>query len=177
MENVNIIEKWIKSIIVGLNLCPYAKQPFESGKIKINICESEHIQLMFDSVIKEIEALNTNADFETTLVAFPIYENTFKEFYSFSMLIEEALEDANLLKDFQIVAFHPEFEFEGVDKSERINLVNRSPYPLIHILKSQSIANLNLTPSEGEDISRKNEEILNNMDNEKFDSLFKPLSK
>jgi hypothetical protein len=173
MNNTEIIETWLKKTVIGLGLCPFAKEPFENGSIRFNNCESVGLREVYSTFIEEIELLHSSESIETTLLIVPHAPTDFLDFNDFIFTLEEALEDNNLSQYFQIVGFHPHFVFDGLDKDQRTNFVNRSPIPLIHILKTSSIENLNLEKSDGEAISHKNEELLNNMPEDDFLKHFK----
>jgi len=40
---------------------------------------------------------------------------------------------------YQLASFHPEYRFEGVELNDPANYTNRSPYPMIHILREASV--------------------------------------
>jgi hypothetical protein len=86
--------------------------------------------------------------------------------------LELALEDAQIESLFQVVPFHPDFKFEGAQQDDRVNFVNRSPIPMIHILKTSSIEKLNLSADAGEEISTINERMLADMSQEEFTNKF-----
>ncbi|MBY0413322.1 MAG: DUF1415 domain-containing protein, partial [Bdellovibrionales bacterium] len=107
----------------------------------------------------------------------PHGNSDFLEFNDFVGDLEGLIEEANLSDVFQLVAFHPKFVFEKTDFSERGNLVNRSPYPTLHILRSEEIARALKNPKDGEIISFNNDQKLNEMSEEEIDKLFYFLKK
>lgn len=57
---------------------------------------------------------------------------------------------------FQIASFHPDYCFEGSDENDPANYTNRSIYPMLHILREESLTKaLNLYPNP-EDIPAHN---------------------
>jgi len=40
----------------------------------------------------------------------------------------------------QVASFHPGYQFEGTAPEDVENLSNRSPYPMLHLLREDSIA-------------------------------------
>lgn len=178
MKNIEIIKTWVRKTIIGLDLCPFAKQPFENGHVRINICESVGLSEIIEAFTYEIELLNNNQgrnqDIETTLLGLPNISKSFEYFNDLIFTIDDILAENNLENDFQVVGFHPEFRFEGTDYQERVNAVNRSPLPLIHILKTESITKLKLSPNEGEKINLRNEKFLNSLSQDEFHRHFAP---
>ena len=49
------------------------------------------------------------------------------------------LEDSGLDEAFQLVGFHPLYQFENEALEARSNYTNRSPYPMIHIIREDSM--------------------------------------
>ena len=160
-------QEWLEKVVVGLNLCPFAKAPYENAKIELIAGALNELE---DMVETSLEKLNQDV-FETSLLIFKD-QIDFESFYQLSAGLEAALEEAGLEEFFQIVVFHPDFVFEGLDANDRANLVNRSPYPTIHILKTASMNALNLEPGQGEKISLANEEQLNSLTLESLQKLY-----
>ncbi|MEI2747252.1 MAG: DUF1415 family protein [Ferruginibacter sp.] len=40
---------------------------------------------------------------------------------------------------FQLASFHPDYRFAGSKADDAANYTNRSPYPILHLLKEESI--------------------------------------
>lgn len=159
--------QWIKEVIVGLNLCPFAKIPLEAGQIHIELFEMNNLDEVFKNSLIE---LNESKHETTVLVSNEKLE--YLELLDLVDQLELALEEAGLELQFQLVAFHPDFKFEGPDAKDRANLVNSSPFPIIHILKSESIEKLNLSPNKGEEISHNNEKMLNGLSEDKIAAFY-----
>ena len=164
------IETWLKDVIIGLNLCPFAKNPFEKGKIKIEISPSISEEDIWEKTLEEIEFLEKNKSLSTTLLSFPKSPISFYDLYDLTSNLEHMLESKGI--PYQIVTFHPDFKFEDTDKDEPINFVNRSPYPLIHILRSSEMNEIIKDESIGIKINRANEKTLNSLSAQEFKKLF-----
>lgn len=148
-----MINKWLEKTIIGLDLCPFTRRPYLEGKILIEALsglDSSTAQHQFLNSLNSFQAQNK---FETVLLVYPEWQISFPEFYEFLEDCEEHLITLNLQDEYQLVAFHPEFCFGGLEFSDRANLVNSSPLPLIHILKIQDLELLNLSPKEAEAMS------------------------
>jgi hypothetical protein len=39
----------------------------------------------------------------------------------------------------QVASFHPQFQFEGVPPDDISNATNRAPYPVLHLLREESV--------------------------------------
>jgi hypothetical protein len=168
----NKVSTWLKETIIDLNLCPFAKSPFEKDEIQILINESQEDESILDSLLQELEQLKLNSKFKTSLLIFPKASRDFLTFYNIFKTCEEVIDQVGYGKDFQIVCFHPKFYFEGMSKSARGNYVNRSPYPLIHILNRKDVAAAIASTKSAENISYNNEELLEGFSSAKMKQHF-----
>lgn len=167
-----ILKKWLEKTVIELNLCPFAKKPYESGHLKISVDDSINFEKAFDSFIKEIESLNSHSEYRTILLGFNQLHCTFYELNDFVGHLEYTLEENNLDHYFQLVCFHPEFHFADTDKDARANLVNRSPMPLIHILLKEDVEKAVHSIQAGENISYQNEQTLEELTQEQIKEFF-----
>lgn len=139
MKNVNTY--WLEEIVIGLNLCPFAKVPYQNGLVRLieneSVEESDQLSFFLD----ELDHLQQTpaAQLSTTLIAFIKDETDFSDFNDFVGLCEEVMVESGLEEHFQLVAFHPKFMLEGLSEEDRSNWVGRSPYPTIHLLRNAEI--------------------------------------
>ncbi len=149
MSNVqsNVISRtkdWVESIVIGLDLCPFASYPFQEGSIKYVLASPSYSLVMrLDLVVEEFNAFtegNDNIDIETTLIIFPKGLSKFREYLDFLDLCQRELKKLELEGVIQLASFHPEYQFADLDIADVRNYTNRSPYPMIHILKESSVS-------------------------------------
>lgn len=172
--SIDLIEKWLRKTIIGLNLCPFAKRPFENNQIRLISTESTDDESQVKFFLDEISILQTNKKISTSLLIFENASKDFQNFYDLSGLFEDLIEQLQLSQEFQIVCFHPKFVFEKTDHNARVNYVNRSPLPLIHIIRSFEVESALSSPQEGEQISFNNEKTLSNLSDDEFLQHFPP---
>ena len=143
------------------------------------VCEDTDEDEQLSFYLDELEELSEagSDEISTTIIVYPHGPKNFRDFNDLVGDIEGMLEEANLGHEFQLVLFHPEFVFEGEEFNARGNLVNRSPFPMLQILRSEEIARALKNPKDGEIISFNNEEMLNQLSEEKIDELFYYLKK
>lgn len=166
------IDIWIKEVIIGLNLCPFAKLPFESGKIRTSISDVTDDDKMFEFFLDELEIIQAKIEISNSLVCFSKYNDSFEQFYDFVNHCEHLLVKLNLDHLFQLVCFHPNFKFANSENSQRVNLVNSSPCPLIHILRTNEVENATKSISDPETITNNNEIKLTSLSNENVEKFF-----
>jgi len=151
-----MINEWLCKTIIGLDLCPFTRKPFLDGKILIEELAGSNSPEMQKNFLNSLSFFQAQTKFETALLVYPLWVISFKNFYEFTEDCEEHLLTLNLEEEFQLVAFHPKFCFEGLQYSDRANLVNSSPLPLIHILRTLDLDLINLSVDEAESMSRGN---------------------
>ncbi len=133
-----IIKKWIDSVIIGQNICPFAKDQVKNNKLHIfHFDGSDHSAGLDFCIDKLIDFANKEE--ESFILTFSNFRDNFIQFYNFSALVEEEVRSLGLNERIQVVTFHPFFRFEGEKASARGNYVNRSPYPLLHFLDFKEV--------------------------------------
>lgn len=142
-------EKWIKSVVVDLNFCPFAAKVLFQKSIRYTVVsDNSEIESILKHLQREWEYLDENESIETS---FLIFENGFTDFSSYLKLIKKAekhLEKLDYDGVYQLASFHPTYCFAGSDENDAANYTNRSPYPMIHILREESLSKaLSLYPN------------------------------
>jgi len=132
-------ESWIKQVVIDCNFCPFAAKAL----LKKTIHYSVHNQITDKDCLlileQEVNYLNTNNHLETTFI---IFETDFKDFDSYLILVNKAerwLSNNNYDGIYQLASFHPDYCFEGADDLDPANYTNRSIYPMLHLLREESI--------------------------------------
>lgn len=170
---------WLEEVVIGLDLCPFAKHPYKMGLVRISECQSalESDQLSF--FLDELEHLqqSPSTTLSTTVIPFINDESDFMDFNDFVGLCEEMLVEAGLEEHIQLLVFHPQFILEGVDSLHRSHWVGRSPYPTIHLLRNAEIERALESYTDIIGISARNEQKLINLKQADFDKLFYYLKK
>ena len=137
---IDATKQWLDEIIIGLNFCPFAKKEFVNNTICYHQSEAEQIKPALKEFVEQCHYLQQNDDIETTLL---IYSEGFRSFeryldlvdYANDLLIESGFEGV-----FQLASMHPEYCFADDDFDAASNFTNRSPYPMIHIIREASMA-------------------------------------
>ena len=163
-----MINKWLEKTIIGLDLCPFTRKPYIEGKIMVKELPGQETTEAQNHFLTSLSFFQGQNKFETALLVYPQWKISFKDFYEFSEDCENHLHSLNLEDEFQLVAFHPGFCFEGLAFSNRANLVNSSPLPLIHILRICDLDFLNLSSKEAESMSFNNAKKLESLSEEEL---------
>jgi uncharacterized protein len=64
----------------------------------------------------------------------------FAQYNQFLDLADSLIDELDLAGEIQIASFHPEYQFAGTQASDPENYSNRSPYPMLHLLREASVS-------------------------------------
>ena len=133
---------WVERVVIGLKLCPFAPAPALKGLIRYAMSEAETPEALLEDLATELQHLVASPleEVETTLLVHPQVLQDFHDFNDFLEIADEALRMWGLEGEIQIASFHPQYQFAGTDPDDIGNATNRSPYPMLHLLREQSIA-------------------------------------
>ena len=142
MSAISATRHWLEHAVIGLNLCPFAKAVQVKQKIRWVESTARDAQELLDDLVRELEFLAA-ADPEavdTTLLIHPQALTDFLNYNDFLDIADAAVEKLGLDGVLQVASFHPGYQFEGTSPDDVENLSNRSPYPMLHLLREDSIA-------------------------------------
>ena len=136
---ISATRNWVDMVVVGLNFCPFAKRELVKGSVRFTVCEATNEEELLQCLQQELQRLDDEPDLETSLLIHPYALGDF-------MLYNEFLEEADgllavLERDgvYQIASFHPHYQFAGTGPDDAENYTNRSPYPMLHLLREASL--------------------------------------
>jgi uncharacterized protein len=133
---------WIEKAVIGLDLCPFARAVYVSDRIHYCVSDAQTEEALLADLSRELLALYT-ADpgvCETTLLVHP---RTLTEFLDYNAFLDSAdalVETLGLSGELQVASFHPRYQFAGSTPDDIENYTNRSPYPMLHLLRESSVA-------------------------------------
>ncbi|MET2954685.1 DUF1415 domain-containing protein [Vibrio harveyi] len=135
------VDQWLNDVVIGLNLCPFAAKPQRNKQIKIFVSEaSQEEALLEDILLQLIELSNTEPEkLETTLVVVPNMLQNFWDYNFFIDWVEGLIKQQDWEGIFQVATFHPDYCFGGAEPEDDENLTNRSPYPVFHLIREESM--------------------------------------
>jgi len=127
--------RWVQRFVVELNLCPFASRV--SPHVAITRANSE--QNLLAALTQELEALLGDDNRETTLLVHPDVLGNFLDYNDFLAVTDELITANQLEGVVQIASFHPEYQFAGTQPDDPENFANRSPFPMLHLLREDSV--------------------------------------
>ncbi len=132
---------WLSKIVIGLELCPFAKPVHVKELIRYRVSGAETPEALLEDLIAELGYLR-DADPEavdTTLLVHPGVLTDFLDYNDFLSVVELTLEELELDGVLQVASFHPDYRYAGNEPDDPANCVTRSPYPLLHLLREASV--------------------------------------
>ncbi len=132
-------KNWVQEIVIGLNLCPFAAQPFQKDTIEYTVITGDSIEQHLQQLADSFHLLDDNPGIETSLLIYPDAYQTFDDYLDWLDYANHLLEDLNYIGCYQIASFHPDYRFAGSTKSDASNFTNRSPWPMLHLIREHSL--------------------------------------
>lgn len=132
-------KSWIDNIVIGLNLCPFAKPVFDHEKIRFRVSKVETEEELIVDLAYELSMLAENDSIETSFLIHPFALTDFEAYNAFLDLADDLIVAMQLEGVFQIASFHPSYQFSDSAADDVENYSNRSPYPMLHLLREASL--------------------------------------
>ena len=135
------VQQWLEDVVIGLNLCPFAAKPNRNKQIKIFVSEATTEEVLLEDVLQELMNLDskTAEELETTLDAIPNMLQDFMDYNFFLDWVDALIKQQEWEGIYQIATFHPDYCFGGAEPEDDENLTNRSPYPVLHLIREESM--------------------------------------
>jgi hypothetical protein len=133
---------WIEGVVIELELCPFAAEPLRAGLVRFAVSAASTPETLGEDLAEELRRLDREpaASLETTLLIHPRVLLDFGEYNRFLAATDWLLERLGLTGTLQVASFHPDYRFAGVPADDIANATNRSPFPMLHLLREESVA-------------------------------------
>lgn len=162
INHPDVIEQtrcWIQKVIIGLNFCPFAKREFGRGSIRYAVIDNDSLDICLEALAEEMALLDSDTAIETSLMIFTQSVTKFDRFLDFIELANELLVEQDYEGVYQLASFHPDYCFEGEQGNDPANYTNRSPYPMLHLIREISIERALQNYPDPESIPERNIEL------------------
>lgn len=132
---------WVDRVVIGLNLCPYARAARLRDRTRFVGCAAPDPEALLDAFCDAArELIDTPvAALETTLLVHPFVLVDFDDYNDFLDVADAALEALGATGVLQVASFHPQYRFAGTAADDVTNATNRSPHPVLQLLREQSV--------------------------------------
>jgi hypothetical protein len=72
---------------------------------------------------------------------------------------------------FQVASFHPDYQFAGTQPDDVENYTNKSPYPMLHLIREESLEKAIENYPDSDLIPDNNIELLNSLGHTKMERM------
>jgi hypothetical protein len=170
---------WLERAVIGLNLCPFAKAAHVKDQIRFAVSAAVEPDALQLDLITELERLQATdpEQLDTTLLIHPWALPDFLDYNDFLDVADEAVEALGLTGTIQIASFHPDYQFAGSAPDDIDNFTNRSPFPILHLLRESSVERAVAAFPDAADIFEHNIATLRRLGPAGWAALFSPLEK
>jgi hypothetical protein len=173
-EIVVATRTWLERAVIGLDLCPFAKSVHLQDQIRYVVSEAETPEDLLEHLLSELRFLAAAdpEEVETTLLIHPKVLADFLDYNDFLDVADAAVAELGLEGEIQVASFHPRYQFAGTAPEDIENYTNRSPYPMLHLLREASVERAVAAFPETEKIYEKNMETLRRLGHEGWRRLW-----
>ena len=169
---VNSVKRWFEQVVLGLNLCPFAHKPYRNQSIDFIISQAQDDRSCLSDLFLNLQRLDREVDTETILWICPYHLIHFTDFNQFLQLSDRLLEQEGWLGIYQLASFHPDYRFKHTRSEDIENWTNRAPFPILHILREQSISQAVESHHDVDHIPRQNIQCLRELSEPQKRKLF-----
>ena len=137
---INSVKSWFEDAVLGLNLCPFAHSPYQRGAIAFELSHAKDDLACLSDLYLSLLRMDRDDTVETLVRICPNCYPQFTDYNQFLTLADHLLEQEGWSGVYQIASFHPDYRFSGTRPDDRSNWTNRSPFPLLHIIREESVS-------------------------------------
>lgn len=155
-------QAWLLRAVIGLNLCPFAKAVHVKEQIRYVASAATDADGVAADLERELRLL-ADADpetIDTTLLILPSALQDFSDYNDFLGRADRQLKRLRLRGLIQIASFHPDYQFADSEPDDIENCTNRSPYPILHLLREESVARAVDAYPDPDDIYERNQQTM-----------------
>jgi hypothetical protein len=160
--------KWLEKVVIGLGLCPFAAAVHARKQIHFSVSAKQTTDGLLEDLIRELRELQ-EADpqhRETSLLIHPQALTNFDDYNQFLDEADAVVRSLGLEGELQIASFHPQYQFADSELDAIENYSNRSPYPMLHLLREASVTRAVETYPDIDAIADNNIATLRSLGNE-----------
>ncbi len=173
-NEIKDVERWLDEVVIGLNFCPFAAKPHRNEQVRFVTSKATSEELLLTDLQDELTLLDQtpSAEIETTLLIVLEMLSDFYDYNQFLELVDELLVQFEWEGIFQVASFHPDYCFADAEPDSVDNLTNRSPYPVLHILREDSIEKALENIADPDEVYKRNIETMKTLSSEQIKTLF-----
>jgi hypothetical protein len=167
------VRQWVENFVIGKNLCPFAKRELGKDRVRFVTTASATVEQLLIALQTELTLLNSDPSVETTLLIHPDVLQDFDDYNQFLGYADDLLVEMGLEGTYQVASFHPDYQFGGTQPNDAENYTNRSPYPMMHVLREASLERAIADYPDVDQIPARNITLMNDMGQAKLQTLLR----
>ena len=133
-------KNWIVQVVIGCNFCPFAAREIRRNSIHYEVLSATSVSGCLESLLLAFHKLDGDASIETMFLILPEGFSSFAGYLQLVDLSEQLLKNEDYEGIYQVAGFHPDYLFAGSTADDPANYTNRSPYPMLHLLREESVS-------------------------------------
>jgi len=165
------VRRWVETVVVDLNLCPFAKREMVKNRVRFAVTQAKTEEQLLTALQTEVELLSREPSVETTLLIHPDVLHGFDDYNQFLNYAEGLLVQMKMEGVYQIASFHPDYKFAGTEPADAENYTNRSPYPMLHLIREESLERAIAAYPDVDKIPLRNAELMNTLGEDRLREL------
>lgn len=172
---IGLTQRWLERSVIGLNLCPFAESVYRAGRVHFCVSTQESTAGLEQDLRRELEDLWAADPLqrETTLLIHPKVLMDFLDYNDFLDVCDAVVDELGLRGDLQVASFHPQYQFAGTLADDIENCTNRSPFPMLHLLRESSIERAVDAAGDTDEICKRNIRTMRNLGHEGWRRLWR----
>lgn len=152
--------RWLQTVVIGLDLCPFAGRVLEADGVRFAVSRAQSADALLEDLDAEMRRLDAAPEIGTTLLIHPDVLADFLDYNDFLDAADALLEARDRVGIYQIASFHPDYQFGGTAPEDAENHSNRSPFPMLHLLREDDVERALAAYADPEQIPDRNIERL-----------------
>jgi len=163
--------RWLDLVVVGCNFCPFAQRELQQETVHYEVLRAADRVAALNGVMDECLRLDRETAISTSLL---IFADTFLQFEDFLLLLDNAntlLQQQGYEGTYQLASFHPDYCFADCPPDDAANYTNRSPHPMLHLLREADLEQALMHYPQPELIPERNIEYARQQGNVKMQAL------
>ncbi len=140
-DPIALTRRWLEKAVIGLNLCPFAKAVYVKDQVRFVLSDASTPEALLEQLVEELVHLRDTPaeETDTTLLIHPEVLSDFLDYNDFLENADAAVEALDLGGIIQVASFHPDYQFDGTHPDDASNYTNRAPFPILHLLREDSV--------------------------------------
>ncbi|QTP54263.1 DUF1415 domain-containing protein [Billgrantia sulfidoxydans] len=159
---------WVEGFVIAHNVCPFARREFVSDSIRFVEVAANGWEPALEAMIEECRRLDATPGIETTLMILRPGLEDFDDYLDFLAVAEGLLVEQGYEGVYQLASFHPDYCFEGAAEDDPANFTNRSPWPMLHLLREAGLERALAHYPDPEAIPERNIEAMRRLGSERL---------